>query len=69
MKRNKPVRLPLFEPPARWSELPFDTQQKVVEQVALLCVQLQQAHSQVNTLTSADACQETDTTQETNHDS
>jgi hypothetical protein len=69
MKRNKPVHLPLFEPPARWSELPLDTQQKVVEQVALLCVQLQQAHSRVNTLTSADACQETDTTQETHHDS
>ena len=67
MKRKKHVQS-LFEPRARWSELPLNTQQNVVDQLAQLCVQLQSSPSLETTLTSADADPETEATQETKHD-
>lgn len=68
MKRRKHVQPSLFEPQARWSQLPPDTQQKVVEQLAQLCVSLQTWHACEATLTSAAVSHETETTQETHHD-
>ena len=68
MKRNKHDPLPLFEPPARWSNLPLDTRQKVVDRLAQLWVRLQQLPTQETTLIPDGIRQETDTTQETNHD-
>jgi len=67
MKRKKHVES-LFEPRARWSELPLNTQQKVVDQLAQLCVQFQSSHSPETTLTSPDAGPEIKSTQETKHD-
>ena len=70
MKRRKLslTQLSLLEPTFRWSEVPLDAQQNLIDQLASLLVQVGQSTSQQNTPPSA-ADHETFPTKENHHES
>ena len=67
-RNHRPSQLSLFEPTIRWSDLPVDVRERVIDQVAQLLLQVNESMGEPATSPSA-TWQRTIGTQEKDNDS